>query len=58
MDLWKGNDMDSIDKVLEYVRRTNKYMTREILVEKLKASNSYGIIALSLSSKNIRGQDV
>ncbi len=50
--------MDSIDKVLEYVRRTNKYMTREILVEKLKASNSYGIIALSLSSKNIRGQDI
>ena len=50
--------MDSIDKVLEYVRRTNKYMTREILVEKLKGSNSYSIIALSLSSKNIRGQDV
>lgn len=49
--------MDSIDKVLEYVRRTNKYMTREILVEKLKASNSYSIIALSLYSKNIRGQD-
>ena len=49
--------MDNIDEVLEYVNRTNKYMTKEKLLDILRSSNSYGIIALSLSSKNIRGQD-
>lgn len=49
--------MDNIDKILEYVKRTNKYMTKEKLLDILRLSNSYGITALSLSSKNIGGQD-
>lgn len=43
--------MDSIDKILEYIRRTNPDMTRQKLVEELGQSR-YITKALVIVSKN------
>ena len=45
--------MDNIDKLLEYVRKTNPTMTKEKLIEELGKSR-YSSIALVMVSQNIR----
>lgn len=45
--------MNDIDKLLEYVQRTNPTMTREKLIEEL-GKNRYSSIALVMVSQNIR----
>ena len=45
--------MIDMDKLLEYVQRTNPTMTREKLIEELSKSR-YSSIALVMVSKNIR----
>ena len=45
--------MIDINKLLEYVRRTNPTMTKEKLIEELNKSR-YSSIALVMVSQNIR----
>ena len=45
--------MDNIDKLLEYVRKTNPTMTKEKLIKELR-KNRYSSIALVMVSQNIR----
>ena len=45
--------MIELDKLLEYVQRTNPAMTREKLIEELGKSR-YSSIALVMVSQNIR----
>ena len=45
--------MNDINKLLEYVQRTNPTITREKLIEELCKSR-YSSIALVMVSKNIR----
>lgn len=45
--------MNDINKLLEYVRKTNPTMTREKLIEELGKSR-YSSIALIMVSQNIR----
>lgn len=45
--------MNDINKLLEYVRKTNPTMTREKLIEEL-GKNRYSSIALVMVSQNIR----
>lgn len=45
--------MNDINKLLEYVQRTNPTMTREKLIEEL-GKNRYSSIALVMVSQNIR----
>ena len=45
--------MIDINKLLEYVQRTNPTMTREKLIEELSI-NRYSSIALIMVSQNIR----
>ena len=45
--------MIELDKLLEYVQRTNPTMTREKLIEELSI-NRYSSIALVMVSQNIR----
>ena len=45
--------MNELDKLLEYVQRTNPTMTREKLIEEL-GKNRYSSIALVMVSQNIR----
>ena len=45
--------MIELDKLLEYVRKTNPTMTKEKLIEEL-GKNRYSSIALVMVSKNIR----
>ena len=45
--------MIELDKLLEYVRRTNPTMTREKLIEELSV-NRYSSIALIMIAENIR----
>ena len=45
--------MIELDKLLEYVQRTNPTMTREKLIEEL-GKNRYSSIALIMVSQNIR----
>ena len=45
--------MNDINKLLEYVRKTNPTMTREKLIEEL-SKNRYSSIALVMVSQNIR----
>ena len=45
--------MIELDKLLEYVQRTNPTMTREKLIEELGKSR-YSSIALVMVSQNIR----
>jgi soluble P-type ATPase len=43
----------SIDKILEYVKRTNPTMTKEKLIEEL-GKNRYSSVALVMVLQNIR----
>jgi soluble P-type ATPase len=43
----------SIDKILEYVKRTNPTMTKEKLIEEL-SKNRYSSVALVMVLQNIR----
>lgn len=45
--------MNDINKLLEYVQRTNLTITKEKLIEELSKSR-YSIIALVIVSQNIR----
>ena len=45
--------MDNIDKLLEYVRKTNPTMTKEKLIEELN-KNRYSSIALVIVAENTR----
>lgn len=45
--------MMSIDKILEYVKRTNPTMTKEKLIEEL-GKNRYSSVALVMVLQNIR----
>ena len=45
--------MIELDKLLEYVQRTNPTMTRKKLIEEL-CKNRYSSIALVMVSQNIR----
>lgn len=45
--------MNDIDKLLEYVRKTNPEMTKEKLIKEL-GKNRYSSIALVMVSQNIR----
>ena len=45
--------MIELDKLLEYVQRTNPTMTREKLIEELSI-NRYSSIALVMIAENIR----
>ena len=45
--------MIELDKLLEYVQRTNPTMTKEKLIEELN-KNRYSSIALVMVSQNIR----
>ena len=45
--------MIELDKLLEYVRKTNPTMTREKLIEELGKSR-YSSIALVMVSQNVR----
>ena len=45
--------MIELDKLLEYVQRTNPTMTREKLIEELSI-NRYSSIALVMVSQNVR----
>lgn len=39
-----------LDKMLEYIRKTNQEMTKEKLLEELKKSNQYSVVALKIIS--------
>lgn len=45
--------MNELDKLLEYVQRTNPTMTREKLIEELGKSR-YSSIALIMVAENVR----
>ena len=45
--------MIEVDKLLEYVRRTNPTMTKEKLIEELSI-NRYSSIALVMIAENVR----
>ena len=45
--------MIELDKLLEYVQRTNQTMTREKLIEELSKSR-YSSIALVMIAENVR----
>ena len=45
--------MIELDKLLEYVRRTNPTMTKEKLIEELSI-NRYSSIALVMIAENVR----
>ena len=45
--------MNELDKLLEYVQKTNPTMTREKLIEELSI-NRYSSIALIMIAENIR----
>ena len=45
--------MIELDKLLEYVQRTNQTMTREKLIEEL-SKNRYSSIALVMIAENVR----
>ena len=45
--------MNDINKLLEYVRRTNPTMTKEKLIEELSI-NRYSSIALVMIAENVR----
>ena len=45
--------MDNIDKLLEYVRKTNTKMDKKTLIKEL-GKNRYSSIALVMVSQNIR----
>ena len=45
--------MDNIDKILEYVRRTNPDITEEKLISEL-LTNKYLTIALNFSASNVK----
>lgn len=45
--------MNDINKLLEYVKRTNPAMTREKLIEEL-GKNQYSSIALVMIAENVR----
>ena len=45
--------MIELDKLLEYVRKTNPTMTKEKLIEEL-SKNRYSSIALVMVAENIR----
>lgn len=40
-----------LDKMLEYIRKTNPEMTKEKLLEELKNSNYYSVISLEIISQ-------
>ena len=48
--------MIELDKLLEYVQRTNPTMTKEKLIEELSKSR-YSSIALVMVSQNIRQEN-
>ena len=45
--------MNELDKLLEYVQKTNPTMTREKLIEELSI-NRYSSIALVMIAENVR----